>query len=88
MACYKPQERNNLLVPVVLSEQVIPGSFAFVLNYLVDHELGLSTLDAHLKNDETGAIDRRSAAQIDATTDRIYTAAWSLPGQKRSAPPI
>jgi hypothetical protein len=46
MARYKPQERNSLLLPVVLSEQIIPGSFAFALNYLVDHELDLSALDA------------------------------------------
>lgn len=39
MARYKPQECNSLLLPVVLSEQIIPGSFAFALNSLVDHEL-------------------------------------------------
>ena len=46
MARYKPQECNSLLLPVVLSEQIIPGSFAFALNYLVDHELDLAPLDA------------------------------------------
>lgn len=55
MARYKPQEHNSLLLPVVLSEQIIPGSFAFALNYLVDHELDLSALDAQFKNDEVGA---------------------------------
>ncbi len=55
MARYKPQECNSLLLPVVLSEQIIPGSFAFALNYLVDHELDLAPLDARFKNDETGA---------------------------------
>jgi hypothetical protein len=29
MARYKPQDRNSLLLPVVLSEQIVPGSFAF-----------------------------------------------------------
>jgi hypothetical protein len=42
-------------LPVVLSEQIIPGSFAFALNYLIDHELDLAPLDARFKNDETGA---------------------------------
>ena len=42
MARYKPQDHNSLLPPVVLSEQIIPGSFAFALNYLVDHELDLA----------------------------------------------
>ena len=55
MARYKPQECNSLLLPVVLSEQIIPGSFAFALNYLIDHELDLAPLDARFKNDETGA---------------------------------
>jgi len=55
MACYKPQDHNSLLLPVVLSEQIIPGSFTFALNYLVDHELDLNALDAKFKNDETRA---------------------------------
>jgi transposase len=55
MARYKPQDHNSLLLPVVLSEQIVPGSFAFALNYLVDHELDLSALDATFKNDSTGA---------------------------------
>ncbi len=32
MARYKPQERHSLLLPVVLSEQIVPGSFAFALD--------------------------------------------------------
>ena len=55
MARYKPQDHNSLLLPVVLSEQIIPGSFAFALNYLVDHELDLKPLDAQFKNDDVGA---------------------------------
>ena len=55
MARYKPQDRNSLLLPVVLSEQIVPGTFAFALNYLVDHELDLKPLDAQFKNDEVGA---------------------------------
>lgn len=51
----KPQDHNSLLLPVVLSEQIIPDSFTFALNYLVDHELDLQALDARSKNDEVGA---------------------------------
>jgi len=29
----------------------VPGSFAFALDYLVDHELDLTALDARFKND-------------------------------------
>ena len=55
MARYKPQDRNSLLLPVVLSEQILPGSFAFALDYLADNELDLSAMDAKFKNDEVGA---------------------------------
>jgi transposase len=52
---YKPSDHHALMLPVVLSEQIVPGSFAFALNYLVDHELDLKPLDARFKNDTTGA---------------------------------
>ena len=55
MARYKPQDRNSMLVPVVLSEQIVAGSFAFALDYLVDNELDLKAMDAKFKNDEVGA---------------------------------
>ena len=55
MARYKPQDRNSLLLPVVLCEQIAPGSFAFALDCLGDNELNLSALDAQFKNDEVGA---------------------------------
>lgn len=55
MPRYKPQDCNSLLLPVVLSEQINPGSFAFALNFLVESELDLSALDAKFKNDDTGA---------------------------------
>ena len=54
MPRYKPQDHNSLLLPVVLSEQIILGSFTFALNYLVDQELDLTPLDAKFKNDEVG----------------------------------
>jgi transposase/Skp family chaperone for outer membrane proteins len=55
MPGYKPSDCHALMLPVVLSEQIVQGSFAFALNYLVDHELDLSALDALFKNDEVGA---------------------------------
>ena len=55
MPRYKPSDCHAMMLPVVLSEQIVPGSFAFALNYLVDHELDLSALDARFKNDEVGA---------------------------------
>ena len=55
MARYKPVHRNRTVLPVVLDEQIQPGTFEFALDHLVDHELDLSALDARFRNDETGA---------------------------------
>jgi hypothetical protein len=42
MARYKPVDRHLRFLPVVLLEQIQPGTFAFALDHLVDHELGSS----------------------------------------------
>jgi len=55
MPRYKPVHRDPLLLPVVLTDQIQPGTFEFALDHLVDHELDLSALDAKFCNDETGA---------------------------------
>lgn len=55
MARYKVIDRNPKFIPVVLDAQIQPGSFEYALDYLVDHELDLSTLHARYNNDATGA---------------------------------
>ena len=55
MARYKEVDRNPRFLPVVLSEQTLPGSFEFTLDWLVDNELDLSALDGRFNNDATGA---------------------------------
>ena len=55
MPRYKPSEQNGLLLPVILAEQIQPGSFEFALDHLVEHELDLRELDARFNNEETGA---------------------------------
>jgi transposase len=55
MPRYKPVHRDPMLLPVVLAEQIQPGTFEFALDHLIDHELDLSALDAKYRNDETGA---------------------------------
>ena len=52
MARYKSQDHSSLLLPVVLSEQIVPGGVAFALDYLVDNALDLATLNTQFKNDE------------------------------------
>ena len=55
MARYKPIERSGIFIPVMLAEQIQPGTFEFALDHLVDHELDLSALDARFRNDQGGA---------------------------------
>ena len=55
MARYKPIVRDGVFLPVVLAEQIQPGTFEFALDHLIDYELDLSALDAKFNNDETGA---------------------------------
>ena len=39
MARCKPVVRDGIFLPVVLAEQIQPGTFEFALDHLVDHEL-------------------------------------------------
>ena len=55
MPRYKPVDRSPRFLPVVLADQIQPGTFEFALDHLVDHELDLSVLDAKFRNDEVGA---------------------------------
>ena len=55
MARYKPVDRSGRLLPVVLEEQIQPGTFEYSLDRLVDGVLDLSRLDVRFCNDETGA---------------------------------
>lgn len=55
MARYKLIDRSPRFLPVVLSEQIQPGTFEFTLDWLGDHDLDLSALDARFDDDQTGA---------------------------------
>lgn len=56
MARYKPVDLHlSKLLPVKFSEQILPGTFEYALNWLVDHEIDLTVFDARYTNDEAGA---------------------------------
>jgi transposase len=55
MARYKHIDTSPRLLVVDLSQQLLPGTFEHALNYLLDHEMDLSRLDARYCNDEVGA---------------------------------
>lgn len=55
MARYKHIDTNPRLLPVDLSKQLLPGTFEFALNHLLDEEIDLSGFDRRYRNDDTGA---------------------------------
>ncbi len=56
MARYKSYSYDQgILLPVHFDRQILPGTFEYTLNYLIDNELDLSVFDRRFKNDETGA---------------------------------
>lgn len=55
MPNYKDINRNPMMLPVVLDDQIVQGSFEFALDHLIDNELDLSALDARFNNSKTGA---------------------------------
>ena len=56
MARYKETEKaQGLFLNVNLYEQIIPGTFEYTLNFLIDKKLDLSIFDRKYNNDYTGA---------------------------------
>src|ERR1051325_5073757 len=57
MARYKPYNANQItLVPVSFQEQILPGTFEYALNEIVDEHIDLRSFEAHYQNDETGCL--------------------------------
>lgn len=56
MARYKPYNYNQgKFIPISFDKQILPGTFEYTLNYLIDNELDLSMFDDRYCNDDTGA---------------------------------
>lgn len=56
MARYKEYcDAQTKLLPVSFDRQILPGTFEYTLNHLIDHEFDLSAFEARYSNDETGA---------------------------------
>jgi transposase len=49
--CYE----QTKLIPIAFSQQILPGTFEYTLNYLIDNEFDLSPFAQRYHNDETGA---------------------------------
>ncbi len=55
MARFKVVDLSPRFLPVVLEQQLVPGTFEHALHTLIDDECDLSGLGAKFKNDRTGA---------------------------------
>lgn len=53
MARYKDcSYEQGKLIPVHFKEQILPGSFEYALNHIIDHELDLSLFESRYQDDE------------------------------------
>jgi len=56
MARYKHYDYSQMkLLPVSFDKQIIPGTFEYTLNELIDNEVDLTVFEQRYRNDETGA---------------------------------
>ena len=56
MARYKPYDyRQTKMLPVRFEEQILPGTFEYTLNRLIDESIDLSVFEARYRNDDGGA---------------------------------
>jgi transposase len=56
MARYKPYDyRQTKMLPVRFDEQILPGTFEYTLNRLIDESIDLSVFEARYRNDDGGA---------------------------------
>ncbi len=56
MARYKRYSRKQTrLIPVSFKDQIIPGTFEYALDDLIDHEVDLTVFESRFENDDTGA---------------------------------
>lgn len=57
MARYKPYDVKQVtLIPVSFPDQILPGSFEYALNEIVDECIDLRSFEARYQNDETGCL--------------------------------
>src|SRR4030066_100067 len=57
MARYKPYDvHQDKFIPVSFRDQILPGSFEYSLNEIVDRHIDLSPFAARYTNDDTGRL--------------------------------
>jgi transposase len=51
---HSDKEQDNLFIPLKLSEQIVEGTLAATIRYMVDTKIDMSIFDEKIKNDQTG----------------------------------
>jgi len=46
---------QKVFLPISFSKQILPGTFEYTLNYIIDNEIDLSDFHEEFKNEGTGA---------------------------------
>ena len=66
MANYRGNDRQDLMIPVCLSEQLIAGTIEHAIDWIIDHEVDTAGFDAGYSNEETGrpAYDPKALLKI------------------------
>ena len=57
MARYKPYNlKQDKRIPLSYADQLVPGSFEYALNEIVEEHLDLSVFERRYRNDATGRV--------------------------------
>jgi transposase len=57
MARYKPYNlKQDKLIPLSYADQIVPGSFEYALNEIVEQHLDLTVFAGRYRNEETGRL--------------------------------
>ena len=57
MARYKSYDvHQDKFIPVSFHDQILPGSFEYSLNEIVDRHIDLTLFEARYRNDDTGRL--------------------------------
>ena len=54
MPRYKGNDRQDLMIPVSLREQLLPGTIEHAIDWIVDHQIDTSRFDRFYSNDDSG----------------------------------
>jgi hypothetical protein len=87
MARYKPVDRHlSKLLPVTFSEQIVPGTFEYAVNWLVDHKIDMRVFDGRYRNDDTGAPAFDPAVLLKIRAARLRPRAELLASNRAGVP--